>query len=917
MSNLTPGTRVRALKTTWVIQELVQTDNGLRLRATALEGGRTKLLNPEDGVEPLEAQAPSIEHPITQGAARLLRDALLLSTRRGAGPFRSLGGIAIQPHAYQVVPLMMALAQPTVRLLVADGTGIGKTVEAGLIVRELLDRGDIGRFTVLVPPHLVDQWVHELYTKFHLDAKAVTTRTIGALERVVPVGTPLFEHFPYTVVSLDYIKSDKRFAEFKHMCPECVVVDEVHTCVGGTSSQQRHRLLKALAQKSSRHLILCSATPHAGDVKGFGNLLALLNPAFAGWDALSPEARDALVPTLQRHLVQRARPDLTGWEAGEPRLFPQRDTRSAPYALSKASKQFFEAVFTHCKQRIETTADKDDRQRVFWSGMALLSCISSSPGAALAALSEATAEESAESENLAGVDEAVLEESEGGLSESDREPRKVLGAKAPRELIRQAQALVKQGPAGDGKLEALLAETRACLAAGHNVIVFCHFVSTADYVGAQLRRAFPDVQLAIVTGRIGDAAAREAAVHQLRDAPKRILVATDCLSEGVNLQSFFDAVIHYDLSWNPMRLQQRDGRVDRLGQNKPKVVCVTLHGPNNPIDAAMLTVLQRKASRIRLDLGVELWLPEQATDATRQLMGNLLTHGGRALQPLDSPAAALDQEATELQQIGAAQHKYAQQHLRPDEVIPEWRSAIASLGGFEDLEGFVIGALARMQATATRVAPHVYDVQLDSCLPYARQSFDNYKIRRSGRLRFSPPGQSLPDTVNRGHSLVTVLADLVEEQTRGKATDDVGLGFLGRCGCWTSRAVEETTVVLLVRLSHALGVDGKRHDVTETSALAWVESASVAVKRHAEALALLSEPAAGDVADVAKVRHMRAARALRDQRLPELGAYKQARAEVLMADHLRMRSASHESGEVFVTPLLLEEMGLFVLIPED
>ena len=173
MTTWTPGTRVRAHKTIWVIQSLEQTDNGLRLRAQALDGKQIRLLDPEDGIEPLATVAPSIEHFWSiRRAPSCCATPCCCSTRRGAGPFRSLGGIAVQPHAYQIVPLMMALSQPTVRLLIADGTGIGKTVEAGLIVRELLDRRDIGRFAVLVPPHLVDQWVHELRDKFHLDAAA-------------------------------------------------------------------------------------------------------------------------------------------------------------------------------------------------------------------------------------------------------------------------------------------------------------------------------------------------------------------------------------------------------------------------------------------------------------------------------------------------------------------------------------------------------------------------------------------------------------------------------------------------------------------------------------------------------------------------------------------------------------------------
>ena len=167
----------------------------------------------------------------TQDAARILADALRLSLRRGAGPFRSAARLGFEPRAYQLVPLLMALRLPTVRLMIADDVGIGKTIEAGLILRELIDRGEIDRFAVLCPPHLVEQWTAELKTKFDLDAVAVTAATAARLERGLPASQTLFDAHPFTVVSLDYIKADKRRDSFARSCPKTVVVDEAHACV--------------------------------------------------------------------------------------------------------------------------------------------------------------------------------------------------------------------------------------------------------------------------------------------------------------------------------------------------------------------------------------------------------------------------------------------------------------------------------------------------------------------------------------------------------------------------------------------------------------------------------------------------------------------------------------------------------------
>src|SRR5690606_20043802 len=210
-----------------------------------------------------------------------------LSLRRGAGPFRSFGQIAIEPRAYQLVPLLMALKLDPVRLLIADDVGVGKTIEAALIARELLDRGDVERFAVLCPPHLVDQWVTELEGRFHLRPVAVTAASAARLERNLPPSESIFTTHAHTVVSLDYIKSERRRAEFLRACPELVIVDEAHTCASaGQGRHQRYELLKGLVNPSenktaARHLVMLTATPHSGDEDAYFRLLGLLHPDFA------------------------------------------------------------------------------------------------------------------------------------------------------------------------------------------------------------------------------------------------------------------------------------------------------------------------------------------------------------------------------------------------------------------------------------------------------------------------------------------------------------------------------------------------------------------------------------------------------------------------------------------------------------
>ena len=299
-----PGALVRARGREWVVLP-ESTDDLLMLRPVGgLDEEVTGLLPAVEPVAPATFRLPGREDLGDFASGRLLRDAARLSTRTAAGPFRSFGRIAVEPRPYQLVPLMMALDLDPVRLLVADDVGIGKTVEACLIARELLDRGEIRRIAVLCPPHLAEQWQRELAEKFHLEAELVLSSTIQRLERDLPLGVSVFERHPVTVVSTDFIKAARRAEDFALKCPELVIVDEAHGCTlaGGSRSgrgatgrtgsdrrgqrsrhgrQQRHDLLRRLAADPERHLVLVTATPHSGNEEAFRSLLGLLEDDFA------------------------------------------------------------------------------------------------------------------------------------------------------------------------------------------------------------------------------------------------------------------------------------------------------------------------------------------------------------------------------------------------------------------------------------------------------------------------------------------------------------------------------------------------------------------------------------------------------------------------------------------------------------
>jgi hypothetical protein len=270
-----PGDLVRARDREWVVMPGTTASLLMVRPLGGLDDEIAGILTSVERVEPASFAAPEPEHLGDHNACRLLRDAARLSTRAASGPFRAFGRIAVEPRPYQLVPLMMALRHEIVRLLIADDVGIGKTVEACLIAKELLERGEADGLCVLCPPHLCEQWQRELREKFHLEAEIVTPSTIRRLERNQRhTGESIFTRHRLTIVSIDYIKADRRVDDFVTHCPNLVIVDEAHACTVGEKAsrgrQQRHRVVQALATRDTpTHLVLVTATPHSGNDEAF------------------------------------------------------------------------------------------------------------------------------------------------------------------------------------------------------------------------------------------------------------------------------------------------------------------------------------------------------------------------------------------------------------------------------------------------------------------------------------------------------------------------------------------------------------------------------------------------------------------------------------------------------------------------
>lgn len=939
-----PGSLVSARGREWIVLPQSSEDT-LHLRPLgAAEEDATLIYLPIEPSPVTEATfpKPTVKQASNFAAGQLLRDALQLKLRSGAGPFRSIGNIAVEPRAYQLVPLLMALKQEVVRLLIADDVGIGKTIEAALIVRELLDRGEISRVAVLCPPHLCEQWQRELKERFHINAVVVRNTTANRLERGLPANQSVFEAYPFTVVSLDYIKSDRRRDEFQRACPECVIVDEAHTCTySGQGRQQRYSLLKGLADDQERHMVLLTATPHSGDEEAFYNLLGLLKSEFKELKDIPSDSRRPLREQLANHFVQRRRPDIEEWQDSS--VFPDRLSTEITYKLTGDWGRLFDDVLEYARELVVRAEGEGllQQRMSWWAALALLRCISSSPAAAVNALrtrlngnalgenGQAEAALTLEETEEQGR-ERVLDGLDDNLSTQDIEP----GARTEdtewlTDLIGRAESLA--GGAKDPKLKKLIEHLKELTEAGFQPVVFCRYIATAHYVAEQLRGAFKGHQVDAVTGEFAPAE-REAAVDAMGEAEKRILVATDCLSEGINLQNLFNAVVHYDLSWNPTRHEQREGRVDRFGQKAREVRTTMLFGQDNPVDGAVLQVILRKAESIRKELGVMVPMPDDEGKLTQALVGAVLLRKGTTTSRM--PQLGLDfgepenaiETAWQSAREKASKNRtlFAQRRLKPEDVLPEWQRTLAVLGGEEDVERFVKRAAVQLGApleVTNKAGANHWKLHIDSLPSAVRERLEGEGLSGTIRIDFNQPPAPGAPFIHRTHPLVSVLADyLLEVALDDDAAEAHALEAVARAGAIFTEAVQTKTSVLLVRLRHQLNVTHRgatRLLMCEETVALGVPSGepSEALDDLAARKLMACEPSR-NMPPPLRDQHIQRAIDQLDDLKPLLEGLARKRANELLEDHRRVREASQGRGEYRVTPSLpVDVMGVFVLIP--
>lgn len=516
------------------------------------------------------------------------------------------GGIEPLPH--QLAVLDRALAADPLRLLLADEVGLGKTIEAGLVISELKARGLVRRVLVVAPKGVQLQWIAEMSDRF--DEEFVL---VGAGGVPVDVGVDPWRAFDQVVCSIDAVKpirgragwtpdrvaahNSQRVRAVVDAGWDLIIIDEAHHVAGSSEDVARHQLGRYLAEATPR-LLLLSATPHSGKSDAFARLLGLLDDRFLnGLPIERSSVAPLVVRTEKRHAVDNA---------GQPLFRPRTTTLSTiPYSNRAVERKLYDAVTDYVRHGYRR-ARAERRPAVGFLVLLMQRLVSSSTAAILSALERRLIAVTAEGQqlrlfsdrasewgDLTGEEQlAVLADAQGAAWGDERAEVELLI-----DLARQAMATGVDAKA-HYLLDLLGQVARDQGNADTKAVVFTEFVPTQQMLLEVLASA--GITAVAINGSMSIAERRDTQLA-FRDHA-RVLVSTDAGGEGVNLQ-FAHVVVNYDLPWSPTRIEQRIGRVDRIGQTRDVVAHNLVL--ESSIDARVLGVLQDKLAVILAELGVD------------------------------------------------------------------------------------------------------------------------------------------------------------------------------------------------------------------------------------------------------------------------------------------------------------------------
>lgn len=614
---ITVGDRVRLRDRPWRVASVRPLSVGCLLEVEALDGadpGRLSVVSPPDEPAPLPPAELTLDRAGFDSFASWARLHHVLAAgcvgQLGSPSGALSGRVALE--AYQLAPTLRLLSKPRPSLLVGDDVGLGKTIEAAMAILELEARGRAGRVLIVTPPGLLYQWRDELLEKFGLQFEVIESAAgLARVQAGLPAGVSPWDAVPRVLASIDYIKKDTVRHRVLRKRWDLVIVDEAHSLAESGTPENPYRTHRTrLGQElrdNSRGLLLLTATPHNGYGHSFRSLIELVEPSAATLEGDTV----ARLRRVDRAMIRRMKPQIKrrGADGKLVEVFPRRRVQGIAVETDGAARELLQKVAAYCS-RTARQAEGIEGAELITFAMQIVKKRALSSRRALARTIENRLEALRKGEEETPPAPAEVRDLQADLplgeALAERTATRILRAAIPKEVrLRKAEAralnalrrLLKQLPEEDPKVERLLREIRAVIKENpsEKIIIFTEYLDTLGAISERIEGS-KDLAGRTAILRGGLSLRRRIKVQERFEGPDvNILLATDAASEGLNLQHACRRVIHVELPWNPNRLEQRNGRVDRYGQKRTPEIRY-LYYPDSPEDDVLHRIVEKVES---------------------------------------------------------------------------------------------------------------------------------------------------------------------------------------------------------------------------------------------------------------------------------------------------------------------------------
>jgi ERCC4-related helicase len=610
---LLPGTEVNARGLRWevVSSESLGPQTLFRLRGLegAVLGQELDILYPFEHIEAVVHDLrPERAAPLTNWL--VYHQAFLLEQALGPNALLAVEPGRLRMEPYQLVPVLRAIRMSRVRMFLCDGVGLGKTVQAGLVLTELIARRLAHRILVVSPAGpLLEQWKTEMSQRFGLRLEVIDRAKLEEIRRSTELGSNPFDHIPLGLVSLDFLKQERVLDQLERASYDVVVIDEAHHCMDIGRGQdredsQRRRLAEVLARRCDC-LLLLTATPHDGNDRSFASLCELLDPSLL-------DGRGSLRGERYRpYVVRRLKKHIRDPETGESR-FKDRIVTPIPVAPQPRRHAKFMEMQKGLLDLLAPELRRAFANKTYSDVLAFIALLKrsvSTVAACKATLSvvsdrfERVLEEKVESQESRRQRRRTLreylrkQERFGTISNEEEEERTLLEAEDLVQRLAEVQREIRRGTyqmakvsnvvahleelidladaatGQDPKLHQLAAEIEAIREQEPkaNVLIYTEYVDSQQAAVQALKQA-PGIGTVLTMCGDDNDKVRTATTDRFRTQHGLVLVSTDSAAEGLNLHQRCHHLMHLELPFNPNRLEQRNGRIDRYGQEHDPIV---------------------------------------------------------------------------------------------------------------------------------------------------------------------------------------------------------------------------------------------------------------------------------------------------------------------------------------------------------